>query len=328
MTFASVEYLIFFPTVFMLYWMLGRTKTIQNMLIVAASLVFYGWWDWRFLGLLLVTVLTTFYGGAFIQKADGNRKRQKWISAAVIVLNLGILFFFKYYNFFIQSFIDVFSLFGKELSGSTLKIILPVGISFYTFTALSYTIDVYQRRAEATKDLLAYCAYTMFFPSILSGPISRATKQLPQYFQKREFCYDKAVEACKFILMGAVMKLCLADRLGIYVDTVYANIPQHNGTTLMFASVLYTIQIYADFAGYSMMAVGSGKLLGIELQTNFIRPYFSKTVTEFWRRWHISLTTWFRDYIYFPLGGNRDGRQYCPFSVLADRRQGKKKSEE
>ncbi len=305
MTFSSVEYLIFFPTVFMLYWMLGRTKTIQNMLIVAASLVFYGWWDWRFLGLLLVTVLTTFYGGAFIQKADGNRKRQKWISAAVIVLNLGILFFFKYYNFFIQSFIDVFSLFGKELSGSTLKIILPVGISFYTFTALSYTIDVYQRRAEATKDLLAYCAYTMFFPSILSGPISRATKQLPQYFQKREFCYDKAVEACKFILMGAVMKLCLADRLGIYVDTVYANIPQHNGTTLMFASVLYTIQIYADFAGYSMMAVGSGKLLGIELQTNFIRPYFSKTVTEFWRRWHISLTTWFRDYIYFPLGGNR-----------------------
>ena len=305
MTFASVEYLIFFPTVFMLYWMLGRTKTIQNMLIVAASFVFYGWWDWRFLGLLLVTVLTTFYGGAFIQKADGNRKRQKWISAAVIVLNLGILFFFKYYNFFIQSFIDVFSLFGKELSGSTLKIILPVGISFYTFTALSYTIDVYQRRAEATKDLLAYCAYTMFFPSILSGPISRATKQLPQYFQKREFCYDKAVEACKFILMGAVMKLCLADRLGIYVDTVYANIPQHNGTTLMFASVLYTIQIYADFAGYSMMAVGSGKLLGIELQTNFIRPYFSKTVTEFWRRWHISLTTWFRDYIYFPLGGNR-----------------------
>lgn len=305
MTFSSVEYLIFFPTVFMLYWMLGRTKTIQNMLIVAASLVFYGWWDWRFLGLLLVTVLTTFYGGAFIQKADGNRKRQKWISAAVIVLNLGILFFFKYYNFFIQSFIDVFSLFGKELSGSTLNIILPVGISFYTFTALSYTIDVYQRRAEATKDLLAYCAYTMFFPSILSGPISRATKQLPQYFQKREFCYDKAVEACKFILMGAVMKLCLADRLGIYVDTVYANIPQHNGTTLMFASVLYTIQIYADFAGYSLMAVGSGKLLGIELQTNFIRPYFSKTVTEFWRRWHISLTTWFRDYIYFPLGGNR-----------------------
>lgn len=305
MTFTSIEYLVFFPVVFLLYWILGRNKTVQNIIIVTASLFFYGWWDWRFLGLLLVTVLTTFYGGAFIQKADGNRKRQKWISAAVIVLNLGILFFFKYYNFFIQSFIDVFSLFGKELSGSTLKIILPVGISFYTFTALSYTIDVYQRRAEATKDLLAYCAYTMFFPSILSGPISRATKQLPQYFQKREFCYDKAVEACKFILMGAVMKLCLADRLGIYVDTVYANIPQHNGTTLMFASVLYTIQIYADFAGYSMMAVGSGKLLGIELQTNFIRPYFSKTVTEFWRRWHISLTTWFRDYIYFPLGGNR-----------------------
>lgn len=305
MIFTSIEYLVFFPVVFLLYWILGRNKTVQNIIIVTASLFFYGWWDWRFLGLLLITTLTTFYGGAMIEKTDGDRKKQKWISAGVIMLNLGILFFFKYYNFFIQSFSDTFSLFGKRLSVNTLNIILPVGISFYTFTALSYTIDIYQKKIEATKNLLAYCAYTMFFPSILSGPISRATKQLPQYLKKRVFNYDKAVEACKLILMGTVMKLCLADRLCIYVDTVYANIPNHNGTTLLFTSILYTIQIYADFAGYSLLAIGSGKLLGIELPTNFIRPYFSKTVTEFWRRWHISLTTWFRDYIYFPLGGNR-----------------------
>lgn len=232
-------------------------------------------------------------------------KKRWWISFGTILLNLGILFGFKYYNFFVQAFVDSYSLFGKELSVSTLKIILPVGISFYTFTALSYSIDVYQRKIEATKDVLAYLAYVTFFPSILSGPISRATKQLPQYFKKREFSYDMAVSACKSILLGGVLKLCLADRLGIYVDTVYGNIANHNGTTLLLASVLYTIQIYADFAGYSLMAIGSGKLLGIELPTNFIRPYFAKTVTEFWRRWHISLTTWFRDYIYFPLGGNR-----------------------
>lgn len=305
MTFTSIEYLIFYPIVFLFYWILGKNRTSQNIFIIIASLIFYSWWDWRFMGLLLITILTTFYGGALIQKNKINKEKQKLILACVIVINLGILFYFKYYNFFIQTFIDTFRLFGKNLSISTLSIILPVGISFYTFTALSYTIDIYQKKIEATTDLLAYCAYTMFFPAILSGPISRATKQLPQYFQKREFCYEKAIDAIKLILIGAIMKLCLADRLGIYVNTVYAHIPQHNGTTLLFASILYTIQIYADFAGYSMIAIGSGKLLGIELQTNFIRPYFSKTVTEFWRKWHISLTGWLRDYIYFPLGGSR-----------------------
>lgn len=305
MTFQSIEYLIFLPVVFLLYWTLcRRSKTLQNGLIVAASLVFYGWWDWRFLGLLLVTTFSTFYAGWWMGKTDDKKKR-KWINIGAIVLNIGILFFFKYFNFFVQSFADAFSLFGAEVNVHTLKILLPVGISFYTFTALSYNIDVYQRKVEPTHDVLAYLAYVMFFPSILSGPISRAQKQLPQYFEKRFFDYDKAVSACKLMLLGGVMKLCLADRLGIYVDTVYANIAQHNGTTLFLTSVFYTIQIYADFAGYSLMAIGSGRLLGIELQTNFIRPYFAKTVTDFWRRWHISLTTWFRDYIYFPLGGNR-----------------------
>ena len=305
MTFQSLEYLIFLPVVFILYWTLCRgSKTLQNGLIVAASLVFYGWWDWRFLGLLLITALSTYFAGMWMGKTDDEKKR-KWINWSAIVFNIGILFFFKYFNFFVLSFADAFSLFGADVNVHTLKILLPVGISFYTFTALSYSIDVYQRKVEPSRDVLAYLAYVTFFPSILSGPISRAQKQLPQYFEKRVFDYDKAVSACKILLLGGVMKLCLADRIGIYVDAVYANIAQHNGTTLLFTSIMYTIQIYADFAGYSLMAIGSGRLLGIELQTNFIRPYFAKTVTDFWRRWHISLTTWFRDYIYFPLGGNR-----------------------
>lgn len=305
MTFQSLEYLIFFPVVFLLYWMVCRnSKERQNGLIVASSLVFYGWWNWRSLGLLLITALSTFFAGWCLGKTD-NRQRRKTLLVGTIILNVGILFYYKYFNFFVQAFVDAFSLIGTEVSVSTLKVLLPVGISFYTFTALSYSIDVYQRKVEPTKDILSYMAYVMFFPSILSGPISRAQKQLPQYFRARTFNYDLAVSGCKDFLLGAVMKLCLADRLGIYVDTVYANIGQHNGTTLLFASVLYSIQIYADFAGYSLMAIGSGKLLGIELPTNFIRPYFARTVTGFWRRWHMSLTTWFRDYIYFPLGGNR-----------------------
>lgn len=316
MTFQSLEYLIFLPVVFILYWTVcRRSKMLQNGLIMAASLLFYGWWDWRFLGLLLLTAFSTFFAGWWMGMTDDHRKR-KMLSVCAIVFNFGILFFFKYFNFFVQAFVDAFSLFGTEMSVSTLQILLPVGISFYTFTALSYSIDVYQRKVEPTKDVLAYLAYVMFFPSILSGPISRAQKQLSQYFKLRSFDYDKVVDACKLLLFGGIMKLCLADRLGIYVDTVYANIAQHNGTTLLFTSILYTIQIYADFAGYSLMAIGSGKLLGVELPTNFIRPYFAKTVTDFWRRWHISLTTWFRDYVYFSLGGNRCNKGRWMFNTM------------
>lgn len=307
MSFTTLEYLLFLPFVFLLYWFLPRhQKNIQNMILVCASLFFYAWSDWRFVGLLLLTALTTFMSGLLLQRNSmQEHKRRKCILVSTLLFNVGILFFFKYCNFFIQAFADAFTLFGKEIQISTLNIILPIGISFYTFTALSYTIDVYQRKISPTKDLLAYLAYVMFFPSILSGPISRAQKQLPQYFYRRSFIYANVIAGCKDMLMGGVMKLCLADRLGIYVDAVYGNISQHNGTTLLFTSILYTIQIYADFAGYSLMAIGSGKLFGIDLPTNFVRPYFAKTVTEFWRRWHISLTTWFRDYIYFPLGGNR-----------------------
>lgn len=305
MAFQSIEYIIFISLVFLLYWTVcRRSKMLQNGLIVVASLVFYGWCDWRFLGLLLITACSTYLAGWLMGKTNDQRDR-KMLLLVAIILNLGILFFFKYFNFFVHAFADAFSIFGVQRNIPVLRILLPVGISFYTFTALSYCIDVHQGKVAPTKDVLAYMAYVMFFPSILSGPISRAQKQLPQYFKMRNFDYYVVVSACELIMWGGVMKLCLADRLGIYVDTVYANISQHNGTTLLFTSVLYTIQIYADFAGYSLMAIGSGKLLGIELSTNFIRPYFAKTITEFWRRWHVSLTTWFRDYIYFTLGGSR-----------------------
>lgn len=209
MTFASVEYLLFLPIAFMLYWLVcKKNKNLQNGLIVAASLFFYGYWDWRFLGLLLLTAFSTYFAGLWMQKENVDGKR-KWISVAAILLNLGILFGFKYFNFFIQSFVDAFSLMGKEVSVHTLEIILPVGISFYTFSALSYSIDVYQRKIEPAKDLLAYLAYVTFFPSILSGPISRATKQLPQYFQKRDFCYDCVISACKSILLGGCLNIVL-----------------------------------------------------------------------------------------------------------------------
>lgn len=316
MTFQSLEYLIFFSILFILHWTLfSKRKEHQNGLIVVASLVFYGWWDWRFLGLLIITALSTFLSSRWMDNTNDAKKR-KFLLVGTIVINVGILFFFKYFNFFVQSFTDALSLMGMSVNVTTLHILLPVGISFYTFTALSYTIDVYQHKVESTNDALAYFAYVMFFPSILSGPISRAQKQLPQYFSRRNFDFDKSISACKLILWGGGMKLCLADRLGIYVDTIYANIAQHNGTTLLITSILYSIQIYADFAGYSLMAIGFGKLLGIDLQTNFIRPYFAKTVTDFWRRWHISLTTWFRDYIYFPLGGNRCSKARWALNTL------------
>lgn len=316
MTFQSLEYLIFFTLVFILYWTVGRNnKGRQNAILILASIVFYGWWDWRFLGLLLITASSTFFAGWLMGKTSDCKKR-KLTLIGTIVLNIGILFLFKYFNFFVQAFSDAFLLFGRDLGVHSLKIILPVGISFYTFTALSYSIDVYHQKVIPTHDVLSYFAYVMFFPSLLSGPISRAQKQLPQYFSARVFDYGKAISACKLFLWGGVLKLCMADRMGIYVDAVYSNIAQHNGTTLFLASVLYSLQIYGDFAGYSLMAIGSGKLLGIELPVNFVRPYFARTVTEFWRRWHISLTTWFRDYIYFPMGGNRCSKIRWVFNTM------------
>ena len=316
MLLSSIEYFLFLPIVFLLFWLVfSRSKTTQNVFILFTSLFFYSLWDCLFLGLLLLTTISTFMSGVLLERTDVPSRR-KIVLWATLLLNLGILFVFKYYNFFIQAFSDTITLFGGHANVSTLRIILPVGISFFTFAALSYTIDVYQKKIEPTRDTWAYLAYTTFFPCLLSGPISRAQKQLPQFFYKRTFDYEKAVESCKFLLMGVIMKTCLADKLGVYVDTVYGNINSHSGKTLLLSSVFYTIQIYADFAGYSLLAIGSGKLLGIELPTNFIRPYFAKTVSDFWRRWHISLTTWFRDYIYYPLGGNRCSKTRWMFNTM------------
>lgn len=316
MSLTSFSFLLFFPIVFLLHYLVfSKNKDVQNLFVVLVSCVFYGWWDWRFLGLVLLTAVSTYYSGVLMSRNQDTKVRKR-INIAAIVLNLGILFCFKYFNFFVQSFVDLFSAVGVSLSISTLKIVLPIGISFYTFSALSYTIDVYQKKIEPTKDILAYIAYIVFFPSILSGPINRADKQLPQFHKLRKFDYDKVMEGSKLLIWGLFVKLCVADRLGIYVDSVYSNLSQHTGMTMFFASVVYTIQIYADFSGYSLMAIGLGKMLGIDLQTNFVRPYFSSTVTEFWRRWHISLTTWFRDYLYFPLGGNRCSRQRWIFNTM------------
>ena len=305
MSLTSFNYLLFLPTVFLLYWLVfSRNKTLQNAFLLVSNLTFYAFWDWKFLVLLLITAGSTFYIGCRMA-ATSEKKARRALLLLSLVLNLGILAYFKYFNFFVDSFIDLMSLFGLHIESSTLKIILPVGISFYTFAALSYCIDVYREDVEPTDDYLAYFAFVTFFPSLLSGPISRATTQLPQYRSRRVFSYDKAATGIRAILWGFFVKLCVADCLGVYVDTVYGSADKYGGTTLLLASFLYTIQIYADFSGYSLIAIGSGKLLGIDLPENFRRPYFSRTVTEFWRRWHISLTTWFRDYIYFPLGGSR-----------------------
>ena len=316
MTLTSFSYLCFFLAVFVLYWTLfSKNRYFQNALLLVASMAFYALWDWRFLGLLLFSIGSTFLLGNAISNADNQRKKGLLLFIALL-LNLGILFTFKYYNFFIKAFVDLFSAFGISLTVSTLKIILPVGISFYTFTALSYCLDIYKGTILPTRDFLAYCTFVAFFPSILSGPIGRAGKQLPQFMEKRVFSYDTATKAARAILWGAFIKLCIADRLGVYVDTVYDNLSRHNGTTLFLTQILYSLQIYTDFAGYSLIAIGCGKLLGIDLPENFRRPYLAKTVTEFWRRWHISLTSWFRDYLYFPLGGSKVRKARWVLNIL------------
>lgn len=317
MQLTSYLFLLFFPIVFLAHWLaFSKNAKMQNCFLLIASCIFYGWWDWRFLGLLLFTGVSTYCAGLLMDRYIGQDNIRKTINTICIILNIGILFAFKYFNFFIETFVDICQLMGVEMPMSALKIILPVGISFYTFSALSYSIDVCQRKVKAVDDIWQYLAYATFFPSILSGPVNRATKQLPQFMNLRKFDYEKAAEASRLIVWGLFVKLCVADRLGIYVDTVYTNMAQHTGITLLLASLVYTIQIYADFAGYSLIAIGTGGLLGIDLQNNFMRPYFAKTVTDFWRRWHISLTTWFRDYVYFPLGGNRCSHARWIFNTM------------
>jgi len=309
MLFNSFEFLVFCPLVFLLYWFAFRSVKWQNLLIVVASYVFYGWWDWRFLGLIAFTSLLSYGSGLLIEHFTGQRRAQRAVSAANIVSNLVILFIFKYYNFFGQSLNALLhSTFGYELDWASLNIILPVGISFYTFQALSYTIDVYQGRVRATHDMVELFAYISFFPQLVAGPIERATNLLPQFQRERRFDYGQAVDGMRQMLWGFVKKLVVADNCALLIDEKWGHYQELPGLSLFLLGVLFTFQIYCDFSGYSDIAIGCARLFGFNLMRNFNFPYFSRSIPEFWRRWHISLMTWFRDYIYFPLGGSRCSR--------------------
>jgi D-alanyl-lipoteichoic acid acyltransferase DltB (MBOAT superfamily) len=307
MLFNSIDFAIFLPIVFILYWFVtNKNLKAQNLLIVVASYLFYGWWDWRFLSLILFSTLIDYSIGIRLLKEDNTSKRKilLWIS---ILVNLGFLGFFKYYNFFLDNFVTAFSFFGSSINPQGLNIILPVGISFYTFQTLSYTIDVYKRKLEPTKDFIAFSAFVSFFPQLVAGPIERASNLLPQFYRKRNFDYSKAVDGMRQILWGLFKKIVIADNCAQYANEIFNNSADFSGSTLVLGAVFFTFQIYGDFSGYSDIAIGTSRLFGFNLKQNFAFPYFSRDIAEFWRRWHISLSTWFRDYLYIPLGGSRGG---------------------
>ena len=305
MLFNSFEFLLFLPVVFLLYWFVFRGRKWQNLLVVIASYVFYGWWDWRFLFLIALTSVCSYASGLLIKRYSDSRRAQKAVSATNIVLNLAILGVFKYYNFFVENIDALFLAMGYKLDWITLDIILPVGISFYTFQALSYTIDVYRGSIKPTRDIVDFFAYISFFPQLVAGPIERATNLLPQFQRPRQFDYAKAVDGCRQMLWGFFKKMVIADNCAAAVNEYWEQYQTMPGVSLFILGVLFTFQIYCDFSGYSDIAIGCARLFGFNLMRNFNYPYFSRSIPEFWRRWHISLTTWFRDYIYFPLGGSR-----------------------
>ena len=290
--------MVFLPVVFALYWVLRRQVRWQNLLVVAASYIFYGWWDWRFLLLIAFTSACSYFSGLII---TGGRWRKTALWGNIII-NLAILGLFKYYDFFAVEFAR---LFGLSADSVTLNLILPVGISFYTFQALSYSIDIYRNKMEPTRDVVAFFAYVSFFPQLVAGPIERATNLLPQFQRQRQFDYSMAVDGVRQMLWGFFKKVVVADNCAVFVDKIWADIGSQSSLNLAMAAVLFSFQIYCDFSGYSDIAIGTAKLFGIRLMRNFKVPYFSRDIAEFWRRWHISLTTWFRDYVYIPLGGSR-----------------------
>ena len=308
MLFNSIEFAIFLPIVFVLYWFVFKKNLkVQNFFLLIVSYVFYGWWDWRFLSLILFSSVVDFMVGLQLGKSDKPLQR-KLLLLTSIVVNLGFLGFFKYYNFFVENFVEAFRFFGREFSSSTLNIILPVGISFYTFQTLSYSIDVYKRKLEPTKDVVAFFAFVSFFPQLVAGPIERATNLLPQFYKKRQFDYALATDGLRQILWGLFKKMVIADNAATLVGDIFTNYSQYSGLTLFMGGVFFAFQIYGDFSGYSDIAIGTSRLFGFGLMQNFAFPYFSRDIAEFWRRWHISLSTWFRDYVYVPLGGSRGGR--------------------
>lgn len=307
MLFNSFEFAIFLPIVFALYWVIPAEKTrLQNLLLLAASYLFYGWWDWRYLSLILISTIVDYLVGRGLGRADSARVRRLLLWTSVVV-NLGMLGVFKYYNFFMSSLVSAFGTLGIVLRPESLRVLLPVGISFYTFQTLSYTIDVYGRRLEPETDAIAFATFVAFFPQLVAGPIERARNLLPQFKTARSFDYAKAVDGVRQILWGLFKKVVVADSCARFADLFFSNPEAYAGSALFLGMIFFAFQIYGDFSGYSDMAIGIARLFGFGLMRNFATPYFARDIAEFWRRWHISLSTWFRDYLYIPLGGSRGG---------------------
>lgn len=305
MLFNSLEFLLFLPTVFFLYWFVFKNQLrAQNVLLLVASYIFYGWWDWRFLSLIIASTFLDYFVAIQLGKTAISKKR-KLLLGISLVGNLGMLGFFKYYNFFVSSWIEAWSSVGISMEASTLNIILPVGISFYTFQTLSYTIDVYRKEMEPTKNFIDFAAFVTFFPQLVAGPIERASHLLPQFYKNRTFDYQNAVDGVKLIIWGMFKKVVVADNCAFFVNKIFENPEAYSSGELFVGMVFFAFQIYGDFSGYSDIAIGLSKLFGFDLMVNFKFPYFSRDIAEFWRRWHISLSTWFRDYIYIPLGGSK-----------------------
>lgn len=307
MLFNSIDFAVFLPIVFLLYWFGTRgNRRYQNILIFISSYVFYGWWDWRFLSLILFSTVVDYTVGLGLDKFKKKTTR-RWLLLVSVCVNIGFLGFFKYYNFFLENFISAFSFLGMPIQAGTLDIVLPVGISFYTFQTMSYTIDIYKEKFSPTRNFIAFGAFVSFFPQLVAGPIERAKNLLPQFESDRTFDYRGAVIGMRQILWGLFMKIVIADNCAEYANLIFNNSGDFAGSTLVVGALFFTFQIYGDFAGYSNIAIGTARLFGFELMKNFDYPYFSRDVAEFWRRWHISLSTWFRDYLYIPLGGSRGG---------------------
>ncbi len=307
MLFNSLNFAIFLPIVFILYWFATKGNLrLQNILILVSSYFFYACWDWRFMFLLIFSTFLDYFTGIKIHEATNQRKKLFWLWLS-IGINLGFLGVFKYYNFFAESFADGLSLLGFKANLGSLQIILPVGISFYTFHGLSYVIDIYKNRIKPERNFIDYSVFVSFFPLLVAGPIERATHLLPQILKKREFNYSKAVDGLRQILWGLFKKIVIADNCAEFANTIFNNSADYSGSTLVLGAIFFTFQIYCDFSGYSDIALGTARLFGIDLLRNFAFPYFSRDIAEFWRRWHISLSSWFKDYLYIPLGGSKGG---------------------
>ena len=308
MFFNSLHFAVFLPIIFILYWFVfNKNKSWQNSLLIVASYYFYACWDWRFLFLLVFSTLLDYFSGIQIEKSKSVKESKFWFWLSIII-NLGFLGIFKYYNFFATSFTELINGFGFQVNPVLIKVILPVGISFYTFHGLSYVIDIYFKRIKAETNFIDYSLFVSYFPLLVAGPIERATHLLPQVKVKREFNFEKAKEGVHQIIWGLVKKVVIADSCALYANEVFNHQEQMNSLSLLLGAIYFAFQIYGDFSGYSDIALGTSKLFGIDLLKNFNFPYFSRDIAEFWRRWHISLSSWFRDYLYIPLGGSKGGK--------------------